>query len=58
MTSNSDLLQDVEDGFLSAAGERGNSALRKKQFEQFGRVREPALVVDGAAEVQPPQRVA
>ena len=32
MTSNSDFLQDVEDGFLSTAGECGNSSVREEQF--------------------------
>ena len=57
-TLEGDLFEDVEDGLLSASGQGGDALLRQQQVQQFGRVRETALVVHGAAKVQTAQRVA
>lgn len=57
-TLDCDLLQDIENRFLSTARQVGNSVLRKQQFQQLSRVGKSSVIVDCGSEIQTTQSVA
>ena len=57
-TLDCNLLEDIENGFLSTAGQVSDPVLRKQQFQKFGCVWKPSVIVDGTAEIEAAQSVA